>query len=172
MIVNRASTLCVYRWCRASVWFSVDVYDHCTESRSQEWWRSWRCSAQAIQRGTHMHIFTIIVTFFYIRTWSKTCMCVCRSIYSPHGSCMTFCSSSWWSSSCWIWSLVSSLTHLLTWEVRSSGKRRSSRPHVSSAVRWSCTRWSYAQININVPLHVIGDLFFGLPACSPRSGER
>ncbi len=31
---------------------------------------------------------------------------------------------------------------------------------------------NYAQINKDVPWHMIGDLFFGLPACSPRSGER
>ncbi len=88
-------------------------------------------------------------------------MCVCRSICSPHGSCMTFCSSSWWSSSCWIWSLVSSLIHLLIWEVRSRGKRRSSRPRVSSAVRWSCTvmlKWTKMCLDIWLGIYFLGYL--------------
>lgn len=74
-------------------------------------------------------------SFFLITTSIETCVCASRSICSLHVSCMIFCSSSWWSSLCWISSLVSSLTRLLTWEVRSREKKRSSRPHVSSAVR-------------------------------------
>lgn len=112
-------------------------------------------------------------SFFLITTSIETCVCASRSICSLHVSCMIFCSSSWWSSLCWISSLVSSLTRLLTWEVRSREKKRSSRPHVSSAVRWNANPLnSQLYLNIYVPLHWDWEFIFGSFSRPPTGLER
>lgn len=63
----------------------------------------------------------------YCNCLLHNCCCLCRKLSLWLELFMTCCSSSLSSSLCWTLFLVSSLTHLLTWEVKSSRRNWYSR---------------------------------------------